>query len=140
MVSKNKLCYLIADNFVAYYKAHTFHLNVSGPNFQQYHSLFGEIYEELWKWHDTLSELLRQQGDKYTLNLKDILSESTIDDDAVGKSVTATFDALSADLLSLLACAERVYSTGDPATETVIGEYCVAVSKLKWKINATIGK
>jgi len=140
MASKNKLCYLIAENFLVYYKAHTFHLNVTGPNFEQYHSLFGEVYEELWKWHDSLSELLRQQGDKYPLNLKDILSESTINDDAVGKSITGIFNTLGADLASLLDCANRVYATGDAATETLIGDYCAAVSKLKWKINATIGQ
>ena len=48
MASKNKLCYLVADNFLVYYKAHTFHLNVTGPNFAQYHELFGEIYDKLW--------------------------------------------------------------------------------------------
>jgi len=140
MASKNKLCYLIADNFTAYYKAHTYHLNVVGPDFEQLHSLFGEVYDKLWDWHDTLAEQLRQAGEKYTLNLKDICAESAISDDAVGKNVTGMLDSVCNDLGKLLASAEKIYNVADPALETVIGDYCADVKKLKWKIDATIGK
>lgn len=140
MASKNKLCYLIADNFLAYYKAHTFHLNVTGPNFDQYHGLFGEVYDKLWDWHDTLSEQLRQAGEKYTLNLKDVCNESAVNDDAVGQSVANMFATLCSDLDALLASAEKIYAGADPALETVIGDYCADLKKLKWKIDATISK
>jgi starvation-inducible DNA-binding protein len=131
---------LIADNFVAYYKAHTFHLNVTGPGFVQYHELFGEVYDKLWDWHDTLSEQLRQSGEKYPFNLKDVLNESAVSDDAVSQSVANMFSTLCSDLDGLLAVAEGVYNTADPALETVVGDYCADVKKLKWKIDATIGK
>jgi DNA-binding ferritin-like protein len=140
MATKNKLCYLIADNFVAYYKAHTFHLNVAGPNFAQYHELFGEVYDKLWDWHDGLAEQLRQSGEPYTLNLKDLLNESAIHDDAVGKGVPGMFTAIRVDLYDLLVSAEKIYATADPALETVIGDYCADIKKLKWKIDATISK
>jgi DNA-binding ferritin-like protein len=140
MASKNKFCYLIADNFMAYYKAHTHHLNVTGPNFDQYHSLFGEVYGKLWEWHDTLSEQLRQAGEKYPLSLKGICDESAIPDVSPSKSVSGMLDDISHDLGALLTHAENVYATADPALETVIGDYCADVKKLKWKIDATIGK
>ena len=140
MASKNKLCYLIADNFLTYYKVHTFHLNVTGPNFAQYHDLFGEVYGKLWEWHDTLSEQLRQSGAKYELTLKGLLNESVISDDAVGKTVTGMFDSICNDLSKLLDSAEKIYSTASPALETVIGDYCADIMKLKWKIDATISK
>jgi len=136
----NNLKSLIADNFLVYYKAHTFHLNVTGPGFQQYHELFGEVYDKLWDWHDTLAEQLRQGGDKYELNLKDVLNGSAISDDAVGKSVANMFSALCSDLDSLLSLAERIYESSDPALGTVIGDYCADVKKLKWKIDATTSK
>lgn len=140
MASKNKLCYLIADNFLVYYKAHTFHLNVTGPNFDQYHGLFGEVYDKLWDWHDTLSEQLRQSGEMYTLTLKGVLDESAVSDDAVGKSVAHMFDSVCNDLGKLLESAEDIYKTADPALETVIGDYCADLKKLKWKIDATLRK
>lgn len=136
----NNLKSLIADNFLTYYKAHTYHLNVTGPGFQQYHELFGEVYDKLWDWHDTLAEQIRQGGDKYELNLKDILNGSAISDDAVGKSVANMFSSLCSDLVSLLALGEQIYTTADPALETVIGDYCADIKKLKWKIDATISK
>jgi len=140
MASKNKLCYLIADNFLVYYKAHTFHLNVTGPNFAQYHSLFGEVYDKLWDWHDTLSEQFRQSGEMYPLTLKGVLDESAVYDDAVGKSVAHMFDSLRGDLSKLLDSAEAIYETADPALETVIGDYCADLKKLHWKIDATLRK
>jgi len=140
MKPKNKLNNLIADNFLVYYKSHTYHLNVTGPGFQQYHDLFGEVYDKLWDWHDTLAEQVRQAGDKYGFNLKDICSESAVPDDAVGKSVANMFSSLCNDLDKLLSLAEDIYASADPALETVIGDYCTDVKKLKWKIDATIGK
>lgn len=140
MATKNKLCYLIADNFLVYYKAHTFHLNVTGPNFAQYHGLFGEVYNKLWDWHDTLSEQLRQAGEMYPLALKGVVDESAVSDDAVGKSVAHMFDSVCNDLGKLLESAEGIYNTADPALETVIGDYCADIKKLKWKIDATLRK
>lgn len=140
MKTDSNLIRLVADNFMAYYKSHVFHANVVGPNFEQYHSLFGEVYDKLWDWHDTLIEQIRQSGNMYTLNLKDVCRESAIHDDAVGKSVADMFRSLCSDLDDLLALGEKVYSTADPALETVIGDYCADVKKLKWKIDATLSK
>lgn len=134
------LRHLIADNFLTYYKSHTFHLNVTGPSFVQYHELMGEVYDKLWDWHDTLSEQLRQGGEKYPFNLKDLLNESAIRDDAAGQGVSSMFASVCRDLDVLLECAEGVYASADPALETVIGDYCADVKKLKWKIDATIEK
>jgi starvation-inducible DNA-binding protein len=139
-MAKSKLCYLIADNFLTYYKAQVYHLNVTGPDFTQLHSLFGDVYDKLWEWHDTLSEQLRQAGEPYTLNLKDIYDECCLKDDAVGKNGPEALRSLSSDLGVILSIAAKVYGSSDPALETVIGDYCADVKKLKWKIDATIGK
>jgi len=140
-MKSSKLTNLIADNFLAYYNAHTFHLNVTGPNFPQYHSLFEEVYDKLWDWHDTLSEQLRQGGEKYPFHLADITKTSVLTDDASGISRTdEMLYILKKDLSALLTCASALYETADPALETVLGDYCADVKKLIWKIDATAGK
>jgi starvation-inducible DNA-binding protein len=51
-----------ASEFSFYLKAHFFHWNVEGPNFKQYHDLFGEIYEEVHEAVDVFAEQIRAAG------------------------------------------------------------------------------
>lgn len=48
-----------ASEFSFYLKAHNFHWNVTGVNFQQLHSLFGSIYEEVYGSIDDFAEKIR---------------------------------------------------------------------------------
>ena len=126
---------------MAYYNAHTFHLNVVGPNFAEYHALFGEVYDKLWDWHDTLSEQLRQSGEKYPFTLQALCSTTDIKDDAAKKNDSRQMlESMCTVLDDLLEDGEEIYSTADPALETVIGDYCADIKKLSWKIDATLGK
>lgn len=50
---------VFCTNFVAYYKSHAAHANVTGRNFVSDHELLGKIYEGLQAEIDTLGELLR---------------------------------------------------------------------------------
>jgi starvation-inducible DNA-binding protein len=48
-----------ATHFQYYVKAHGFHVNVVGPNFTQYHDLFGKIYEHAQEEIDNIAEQIR---------------------------------------------------------------------------------
>lgn len=48
-----------AVHFQYYVKAHGYHVNVVGPNFTQYHELFGKIYEHAQGEIDHLAEQIR---------------------------------------------------------------------------------
>jgi starvation-inducible DNA-binding protein len=52
-----KVC--LSEAFTFYFKAHNYHWNVEGPDFYQYHQLFGTIYEEVLGSIDTLAEQIR---------------------------------------------------------------------------------
>ena len=54
-----KLKILHATNFSFYLKLHFFHWNVTGPNFKQYHELFGDLYEDVWGAVDDIAEHIR---------------------------------------------------------------------------------
>ena len=54
-----KLKILHASNFSFYLKLHFFHWNVEGPNFPQYHELFGDLYEDVHGSVDNYAEHLR---------------------------------------------------------------------------------
>jgi starvation-inducible DNA-binding protein len=48
-----------ATTFALYLKAHNFHWNVEGPDFAQYHSFLGDLYDEVFDAVDTIAELIR---------------------------------------------------------------------------------
>lgn len=48
-----------ATAFSLYLKAHNYHWNVTGPNFSEYHSFFGEFYETVWGSVDHIAEQTR---------------------------------------------------------------------------------
>lgn len=51
-----------ASEYAFYLKAQFFHWNVEGPNFPQYHELFGKIYEEVGDVIDAFAENIRKAG------------------------------------------------------------------------------
>lgn len=51
-----------SSEFSYYLKAHFFHWNVEGPDFSQYHDLFGKIYEEVYDSIDAFAENIRKLG------------------------------------------------------------------------------
>ena len=50
---------VLATQFALYLKLQFFHWNVTGPNFPQYHDLFGKLYEEIWTSIDEVAEHIR---------------------------------------------------------------------------------
>lgn len=53
---------VLADTFTLYAKTHSFHWNVTGPNFFSLHNLFKELYEDLIEGGDTIAERIRALG------------------------------------------------------------------------------
>lgn len=51
-----------ASEYVFAIKSQNFHWNVEGPNFPQYHELFGKIYEEVFGSIDDFAENIRKVG------------------------------------------------------------------------------
>lgn len=55
----NALKIVLADTFAMYFKTHSYHWNVIGPNFSEYHNFFGTLYEELHGAVDPIAEHIR---------------------------------------------------------------------------------
>lgn len=49
----------LADTFVLYFKAHSFHWNIEGSDFAQYHDFIGDFYEDVFGSVDSIAELIR---------------------------------------------------------------------------------
>jgi len=140
-----QLTQLYADNFVTYYKSHGYHFNVEGPMFAQDHALLEEIYDFLWAQHDMLGEQIRQMDKAVPCSLKDVLKMSEIIEcDSPQKTSKEMFTWLNKDFDCLIEYAQTLYDDADLSSQgglaTLIGDYLKDLSKLNWKVKATIGK
>ena len=134
---------LLADNFVTYFKVHTYHFSVQGTAFAQDHGLLNEIYDFLWASHDTFGEVIRQMDDLPCQSLKEILAETCLKEITTPKILQKDiFDDVANDIASLMDVAQDLYNISSDcgACQTVVGDYMVALSKLHWKVRATIGR
>ena len=50
---------LLADTYSLYLKTHSFHWNVTGPQFNSLHTMFETQYNELWLAADEVAERIR---------------------------------------------------------------------------------
>jgi len=140
-----QLTQLYADNFVTYYKSHGYHFNVEGPMFSQDHALLEEIYDFLWAQHDMLGEQIRQMDKAVPCSLKDVLKMSEIIEcDSPQKTSKEMFTWLNKDFDCLIEYAQTLYDDADLSSQgglaTLIGDYLKDLSKLNWKVKATLGK
>jgi len=139
------LMQLFADNFVTYFKSHTYHFNVEGPMFAQDHALLQEIYEFLHEQHDGIGEQIRQLEKGTPCSLKELLKMTDIVEcDSPKKPSKEMFTWLNQDFDYLCEHAQKIYDEADMqcygGLATFVGDYIRDLSKLNWKIKATLGK
>lgn len=70
-----------ASTFAFYLKAHNFHWNVEGPDFLEYHDLFGKVYEEVYGSIDTFAEQIRALDAYVPASLEGFSMLSKIEDE-----------------------------------------------------------
>ena len=73
---------ILADNFIFAFKTHSYHWNVEGINFSQYHEFFGDLYEDADGVTDMLAEELRALGEYSPISLMDLYNYKTLPEDA----------------------------------------------------------
>lgn len=73
----------LANTFTMYFKAHSYHWNVVGKNFSQYHGFFGDLYDEVYGAVDPLAEEIRACGYFAPISLEDMYTYKTIGEDQV---------------------------------------------------------
>lgn len=71
----------LANVYVMYQRAHSYHWNVEGPNFNDYHQYFGELYSEVYGSIDKIAENIRKYGDYAPHSIDNLFSYRTVDED-----------------------------------------------------------
>lgn len=140
MTVENALQTAFCSNFVAYYRTHQAHANVTGRNFFSDHKLLGEIYEHLQDEIDTLGELLRTLKVSMPATLGEIIMYSEVED-------KRTYDYLydvTEDLEKLIEVYETLMEASDKNGYKHISNYAQeqvkTFHKFVWMLEATTGK
>ena len=132
----------LADVFTMYFKAHTFHWNVEGPDFPQYHNLLGDIYQEVYGSIDLLAEHIRQI-DAYTpTSLKQLLDLTVVSEEETVMPALQMIKSLMDTNSMVLASLMLSYRDADAASELGLANFLqdriAAHQKHAWMLKATL--
>ena len=132
---------LLCDVFAFYVRAHAAHWNVVGPDFAQYHALFGDIAADTYESVDPLAENVRKLDGFTPGTVADLAAGCVTADPAAGYSTTA----LAGDLLDanerLLGRLRLAFSAADAMNEQGIANFLAeridAHQKWRWFLKSS---
>jgi starvation-inducible DNA-binding protein len=134
---------LLADTYVLYSTTHSFHWNVSGPNFPQLHELFGAQYNELWTSLDEMAERIRALGVLAPSSGKAMAALSSIKEaDGVPTAndmIKALLEGHEAAIKTARPIIELAQGGGDEGTADLVIGRIQAHEKAAWMLRATLG-
>jgi starvation-inducible DNA-binding protein len=71
---------ILGTTFGLYFKAHSYHWNVEGPDFAQYHEFLGNFYESVYGNVDSIAEHIRALNSYAPVSLSRMLELSDIEE------------------------------------------------------------
>lgn len=130
-----------ASAFSFYLKAHQFHWNVEGPDFQEYHDLFGKIYEEVYSKIDDFAEKIRSLNSYMPASYTSLSMLTKIKDENQVLSKDEMVAHLLADNEKLIKILKLVYDRaeleGEHGFSNFLAERMDAHRKHGWQLRAS---
>ncbi len=133
---------LLADTFTLYLQTHTFHWNVTGPQFDTLHRLFALQYTELWQAVDGIAERIRTLGMPAVGTYAEFRRQATVteveDTPAAPdmlRILLAGHEAVARSLRSLFALAEAGH---DHASADLLTQRLQSHEKTAWMLRSLL--
>lgn len=102
MTTAEQLTTVFNNNFVAYFRSHAAHVNITGRNFRSDHKLLQGVYERRQEQIDKIGEILRTMQEYMPCNIIDVINDSTIPTDSIEGSADTLLESVMMDLEHLL--------------------------------------
>ena len=102
MTTAEQLTLVFNNNFVAYFRSHAAHVNITGRNFRSDHKLLQGVYERRQAEIDKIGEILRTMQEYMPCNIMDVVNDATIPTDTIEGSADELLMAVMMDLEHLL--------------------------------------
>lgn len=142
MNTADQLTQVFNDNFVAYFRSHSAHLNIVGRNFRSDHKLLQGVYERRQAEIDRLGELIRTLGEFAPRNIMEILNGSEIEDSEVDGSSEDLLGTVRDNLESLRGCYEELMAVASAEGHEEIANYAqdqvLDLAKSIWMLDSTL--
>lgn len=132
---------VLADTYALYLKTHSYHWNVTGPQFHTLHVLFEEQYREMWAALDEIAERVRALG-VFAPASGRVFSELTVIDSAEKEPPTAEqmVENLLKDHETLIRRTREALATAeeanDPASEDLLTQRIQIHEKTAWMLRS----
>lgn len=139
-----KLRRLLSSWAVFYQKAHTFHWDVTGENFLDFHKHLKQLYEDSVEHCDEIAERLRQIGEKTELTLAGASADSVVQDNNSQTSVNDIAQDLITGIVQLTALQTEIYNEAEEQGDYVTVDLMVQLSKWcefnSWFLASIVGE
>ncbi len=114
----------LSNTFMMYFKAHSHHWNVEGPNFAQYHEFLGDLYEELFAAVDPLAEELRALDIYAPISLTDLYrAKTTSEDDVKPNDFREMVMSLIADNTQVIASLNETFKLANEQNKQGLADF-----------------
>ena len=137
-----QLTQVFNDNFVAYYRSHAAHANVTGRTFRSDHKMLGGVYERRQAEVDKLGELLRTIQEFMPTDLFDILNNTTLPTDPIEGSADELLQLVQDDLEALRDCYIELELVATAESHEEIANYAqeqiLDLNKSIWMLTSTL--
>jgi starvation-inducible DNA-binding protein len=114
---------LVSDVVTFYFMAHGYHWNVEGQDFSQYHSLFADIYEDVYSAIDPIAENIRKLDDYAPFSLKKYMELTTVTFKDVEPSPKAMAKALATANESVIKTLNDSFDKATKANEQGVADF-----------------
>lgn len=142
MTTTEQLTQVFNDNFVAYYRSHLSHVNITGRNFTADHQLLGGIYESLQEQIDTIGELLRSLYDYMPCGIEEVLQNSNLSIDRLEGDSIELLSAVYDDIEVLKGEYEDLIKIAEEEGHDEIANYAqdrvLTLAKQCWMLRSTL--
>lgn len=107
----------LADTFVLYFKAHSYHWNIEGSDFAQYHDFIGDFYADVFASVDSIAELIRTMDAYAPTSLARLQALTQMDEEENIPSAREMLTRLRQDNDKYLAQLVKTYNEAETASE-----------------------
>lgn len=131
-----------ASEYSFFIKAQNFHWNVEGPDFLQYHDLFGKIYGEVYDSIDTFAEQIRGLGGYAPGSFQKFSMLSQIEDEDNILDKTAMTAELLEDSLKIVKILKITFQRSEEFSEYGFSDFVAgridAHRKHQWMLRSSL--
>jgi DNA-binding ferritin-like protein len=142
MNTTEQLTQIFKNNFVAYFRSHAAHVNITGRNFRSDHKLLGGVYERRQEQIDKIGEILRTQQEYMPCDIFELVRDRKIPTDAIEGSADTLLETVMMDLEHLLAdYKELIVIATDEGLEEISNyaqDQALDLEKSIWMLRSTL--